>query len=87
LWNLFDDPKGFHKTVASIPGVANPRHTGRMWSRKEFLRPNLGLKLGNFSIFWVYLLSFGQNAAQKVIIFGNFLKCASETNLGWPPLV
>jgi hypothetical protein len=61
-------------------GVANPRPAGRMRSRKEFL------KLGDFSIFWVFFHSFYQNLAQKVNIFGKFPKCSPKTDLGWPPL-
>jgi hypothetical protein len=68
------------------PGVANPRPAGRMRPRKEFLRPKLGLKLGDFSIFWVFFHSFYQNLAQKINIFGNFPKCGPKTDLGWPPL-
>jgi hypothetical protein len=59
------------KYSSSKTGVANPRPAGRMRPKKEFLRPKLGLKLGDFSIFWVFFHSFYQNLAQKINIFGN----------------
>jgi hypothetical protein len=46
--------------------VANPR---------KFCGPILDWNSVVFLYFWCFLLNFGQNAAQKVNIFGNFPKC------------
>ncbi len=77
----------FFLVVWSIAGVANPRPAGRMWPRKEFLRPNHWLELRDFSIFWVFFHSFYQKLAQIVNIFRKFSKCGPGTDLGWPPLI
>jgi hypothetical protein len=48
------------------------------FKRKKFLRPNLGLKLGDFQ----YFECFCQKVVQKVKKIGKIYKCGPETNLG-----
>jgi hypothetical protein len=45
------------------------------------LRPKLVLKLNNFSIFYMALLSCGQNEGKKVNIFAYYFKSDLDTNL------
>ncbi len=80
---LINKPR--YPKLVTISGVANPRLAGRMRPRKEFLRRNLGLKLGEFSIFRVYFHKFCQKLAQKV----NFLEIfpnAAERPIATPEL-
>jgi hypothetical protein len=74
-WDIRKKSFGFEKS-AFIAGVANPR------PRKNFLRPNLGFKVGDFSIFWMIFLCFRQNAAQKVDIFSNFFPMRLRDQFG-----
>jgi hypothetical protein len=62
------------------PEVANPR------SRKEFLRPNLGLKIDDFSIFLVCFLSFCQKSPPKVNFLEIFPNAAQRPILVGHPL-
>jgi hypothetical protein len=57
-------------------GVANPRPAGRMRPRKEFLRPNLELKLINFSIFLVFFTVFVKIWHKKPIFLEIFTNAA-----------
>jgi hypothetical protein len=43
-------------------GVAKP------WPKKNFLRPKLGSKVGDFSKFWMIFLCFRQNAAFLIFL-------------------
>jgi hypothetical protein len=65
-----------------LPKTVRPITQNQGWPKKNFLRPNFGSKVSDFSMFWMISPRFHQNAAQKVDIFGNFFPMRPRDQFG-----